>query len=294
MSYEFMSDEPLAQGVRRIVREEVAAATEKLKVKKVVERDLAIHEVRKSVKRVRGLLKLMQPALGEAYSREASDWRDLGRRLSSLRDAGVTLEVFDELRPSCPKRLYGPIRHRLSGAIREVSPDVDRILARVALGLKRAEMRLKAWPLEGEGFSAVGPGFQLTYRRGLRALRAAQTDPSSENLHELRKRAKEHLFQVRLLRELWDDKLRRHEASARRLEETLGSHQNLAVLKTKILERPKGVGNPEDVESFLAVLDRTEGDLAEKALRLGERVYRERPAQWEKRVKRLWNRWADL
>jgi CHAD domain-containing protein len=95
MAYEFKRDEPVANGVRRIVREELSSAAENVKVKKVRERDLAIHELRKGVKRVRALLKLLRPVLGDTYPAEAQAWRGLGQRLSALRDAGAIIGAFD-------------------------------------------------------------------------------------------------------------------------------------------------------------------------------------------------------
>jgi len=282
MSYQFTKHEPVAEGARRIVCEEVAAAMERLQAKTVRERDEAIHEVRKAVKRVRGLLKLMRPVLGDAYEKEAKEWRDLGRRLSALRDAGAMVGAFDELRGQCSPRLYGAIRRRLLGDRRAMSGDVSGTMATVAAGLKRAEKRLKSWQIEGEGFGAIAPGLEQTYRNGWRALRTARRDPTPENLHELRKRTKEHLFQLRLLEVLWDGKLQRHEARVKRLDEILGSHQNLAVLRTKILEQP------EDVEKFLSVVDRIESGLAKEALELGEQVYEEPASRITKRVKHLW------
>ena len=292
MSYRFTRDEPVPEGVRRIVREEVSFATESLKLKKAGERDLAIHEVRKGVKRVRGLLKLLRPVLGDAYIAEDRAWRDLGRRLSAFRDAGVMVGAFDELRASCPKRLYGPVRRRLAGNKQTLSHDVAGAITAVATGLKRAETRLKQWRVQGEGFQAIAPGLKRTYRQGLRALQEAETDPAPDNLHELRRRAKEHLYQLRLLEGVWDAKLRRHEAKVRRLEEMLGSHHNLAVLKTKILEQPAEAGTAKDLEAFLAVLDEMEQDLAEGALKLGARVYKDSSADVTKHVKRLWQNWT--
>jgi CHAD domain-containing protein len=202
------------------------------------------------------------------------------------------------LRASCPPRLYNPIRRRLAKNKREESHDVSGILAKVAAGLKRAEKRLNSWPLKAEGFQAIGPGMKRTYRRGLRALRKARADPSTENLHDLRKRSKEHLYQVRLLEGLWDGRLRRHEKRVQHMEEMLGSRQNLAVLKTKILEQPESLGKPSiakpgDVEKLLGVLDEMEEDLASSALKLGARVYENPSGRWEKDVKRLWGDWAN-
>jgi CHAD domain-containing protein len=296
MAYEFMSDEPVVEGVRRIVHEEVLSAAERSKVRSAGEKDEAIHEIRKGVKRIRGLLKLMEPLLGDAYAGEAGTWRELGRRLSGLRDAGAMLGTLEELRERCPHVVHRAIRRRLIRSKREMEhkENVAAILTRVAGGLRRAEAKVKSWPLAGDGFEAIAPGLRKTYSRGLKALKCAEADPTPENLHKLRRRAKEHLFQMRLLKGLWNGKLRRHEEKVERLEEMLGSHQNLVVMKTKILEAPNGTGTAAEMEKFLEALEQTENELAAKALKMAGRVYDQSPARVEKDTKRLWAHWADL
>jgi CHAD domain-containing protein len=297
MSYEFTSDEPVGAGVRRIVRDEIGLSSKKLMVKTTQARDEAIHEVRKSVKRVRGLLKLLRPALGETYYlEEERAWRDLGRRLAALRDAGAMVEVIDDLRNSCPREVYQPVRRCLVAVKRqtEQAEDVARVLARVKTGLRCAETRLQACPLESDGFEAISPGFRQTYRQGIRALRSACERPSAENLHQLRKRAKEHLYQVRLLAGLWDAKLRQHENRVRRLEEMLGARQNLAVLKKTILGQSPGIGQEREVEVFLTVLDRMERKLTQKSLKEAEKVYGKPAWKLTGHVERLWTEWRNL
>ena len=296
MAYKFASDEPVAEGVRRIVHEEVSSAAERSKARTSAEKDEAIHEIRKSLKRIRGLLKLMEPVLGDTYRREAEGWRELARRLSPLRDAGAMLGALDEMRERCPHLVHSAIRRRLVQGKRELEQkeDVSATLRKVVTGLKRSEAKLKSWPLEGNGFEAVAPGLQKTYKRGLQALRTVQAEPSADNLHRLRRRAKEHLYQVRLLEGLWDGKLRRHESKVSKLEEILGSHQNLVVMKMKILEIPGRKAAAAEVNKFLEALEQREKDLAARAIKLGARVYNESPARVKKTAKQLWKHWADL
>ncbi len=60
-------------------------------------RETAIHEARKSVKKIRGALRLMRPGLGNVYRDENDAFRDIGRRLSEVRDAVAMIEVFDSV-----------------------------------------------------------------------------------------------------------------------------------------------------------------------------------------------------
>jgi CHAD domain-containing protein len=289
MSYDFTRSEPVPLAARRIVREEIAFATDSLKVTRAADRDDAIHEVRKSVKRVRSLLKLLRPVLGDRYDLEAGAWRNLGQILSGVRDAEAMLELFEELRPQCPARLYAPLHRRLARNKHQTLRDIDLVMTKLASGLKRSTHGLKSWRMEDRGFQTIATGWKQTYRRGARAVRAAEKDASPENLHRLRKRTKEHFFQLRLLKGLWDGKLRSHKAKVERLEEMLGSHHNLVVLKTAILQQPA-----VNAEEFLRVLDKMEKDLARKALKLAAMVYAEPTSRITQRVEQRWERWTDL
>jgi hypothetical protein len=265
MNYRFMKGAPVSLEVRRIVLEEIASASEKLRL---VNGDEAIHEVRKGAKRVRALLKLV------GLVQEAAAWRRLGRTLSASRDASAVLELLEELRQECPQRLCAPIRRRLMDG----TPDLNAVIRKTSAALKRIG---KIWPVQGDGFAAIEGGWRRTYRQGVHALREVEKDGSAENLHRLRRRAKEHYYQLRLVEELLDRKLRRHQKRVRRLEKVLGVHQNLVVLKTKVMERPGS-------EEFLAVLEARERHLAAKVLRLGTRVYRGSVSRMAERLKRLW------
>jgi hypothetical protein len=65
--------------------------------------------------------------------------------------------------------------------------------------LRDASARVPDWPLEREGFGALAPGFKRIYRRGRRAYRAARREPSTENLHELRKRTKDPWYAAQIV-----------------------------------------------------------------------------------------------
>ena len=276
--------EPVAKAIQRIVGEEIAAAAHQLSSAK--DRDDAIHEVRKSVKKVRGVLRLMQPALNGAYEREAGAWRAIGRRLAGLRDAGAVIGAFDEICETCPKKAVAGIRRHLMAKKRDLEKkeDVSRVFALVEQALKRAQRRVRKLNPAGEGFSAIGPGLRRTFKKGEQALSMAQTEPSTENLHDLRKRVKEQLYQVRLLEGLWDGKLRRHEKRLSKLEGILGRHHNVSVLCSKITQ-PR---TPQ-VQAFLKCAGDFEADLAKRAMKLAKRVYDKPAGDFAGLFEKLWN-----
>jgi CHAD domain-containing protein len=276
--------EPVANSVRRIVGEEIAAAEQRLGSPE--DRDETIHEVRKSVKKVRGVLRLMQPVLNGTYQREVDAWREIAHRLAGLRDAGAVIGAFDEICETCPQKVGPAIRQQLLAKKRELEKkeDVSRVFSLVGTDLKRAERRVRRWNPAGEGFSAIAPGLRKTFKKGNEALRTASAEPSPENLHDLRKRVKEQLYQLRLLEALWDTRLRRQEKRLGKLEDTLGRHHNVVVLRSKIAPQP----TPE-VAAFLKYAGEFEADLAKRALKMAKRVYRDSAGKFTRRVERLWN-----
>jgi CHAD domain-containing protein len=57
--------------------------------------------------------------------------------------------------------------------------------------------------------SALAPGFRRIYRRRRRACRTARQEPSTENLHELRKRAKYLWYAAQIARAAAPMKMKR-------------------------------------------------------------------------------------
>src|SRR5262249_59732979 len=80
MSFQLRPGEPLRKTTRRIVRKQIDAALEELTGANKGPRDEAVHEARKSLKRVRAVLRLVRPVIGEkAYRRENTCFRDAAR-----------------------------------------------------------------------------------------------------------------------------------------------------------------------------------------------------------------------
>src|SRR5215469_16277778 len=97
MLFRLTHDESAPRGLRRVAREEIDSAVAHLRVKTASKRDESVHKARKSIKKLRGLVRLLTPELGDAGKRENAALRDLGRTLSSVRDAAAIVETVDLL-----------------------------------------------------------------------------------------------------------------------------------------------------------------------------------------------------
>jgi CHAD domain-containing protein len=163
----------------------------------------AVHETRKALKRLRALLRLLEPNLGEeVYAREDAAIRDAGRRLSGSRDAEVLLATLDGLIESHPGKLAGRggvarLRAHLSserdGAWRSTLADsAARVLTLEEL--RACRVRVAAWePPQRHGVELVQPGFTRVYRQGRRRYRRAAHGRGERTLalHPWRKRVKD-------------------------------------------------------------------------------------------------------
>ena len=97
MRYCFKRRERVAKGVERIARDQLDRALKELRGKSS---DAAIHRARKRLKTVRAVLRLVRPELTTGvFERENTAFRDIGRRLSVVRDADALLETIEDLRP---------------------------------------------------------------------------------------------------------------------------------------------------------------------------------------------------
>ena len=96
MAWRFEPGEKLPDAFRRVAAEEVARIEAGVKAKNA-NGAKATHEARQSFKRLRALLRLAGPALGDGFDEESQRWREAGQRLATLRDGTVLRETFDQV-----------------------------------------------------------------------------------------------------------------------------------------------------------------------------------------------------
>src|SRR4051812_44625789 len=85
MSYRFELREEVGSSFTRIATEQIDRVLRDLKPSK--DANLAVHEGRKSLKRLRALLRLVRPGIGDAtFKAENARFRDIGALFSADRD----------------------------------------------------------------------------------------------------------------------------------------------------------------------------------------------------------------
>jgi CHAD domain-containing protein len=299
MAYRLKRSESIPEGIKRVSSEQIDSAIDQLSGRNSKKRPQAVHEARKSIKKVRGALRLVEPELGSIFRDENSTLRDIGRELSVIRDAEAIIEVFDGLVEKFKDQIQHDtligIRRGLQRSKRETekAAGVERVTKHAVATLRSVGRRVETWPLKTDGFRAIAPGLENAYRRGRKALRTAQQDPTAVNYHDLRKRAKDHWYHVRLLENLWSEVMQAQEASLKNLQTWLGDDHNLVVLREKLESEPGKYGDDKTVEVFLTLADQHQRELRDNSISLAERVYDEKPKQLTLRMSKLWDAWQN-
>lgn len=301
MGYRLKVDEPVADGVKRVVLEEIDKATTMLRQngdKRDHDQDDGIHEARKSFKKIRAVLRLVRPSLGAAYGRENAWFRDVARELSGLRDAQAVLESLEKLRKACPEQtdqaLFADIRTALARrrtAAEDHDTDLAKTVERVCADLDDVRQRIEAWDLGRAGFAAIGPGLRRTYRRGRQARAITRRSPSDEAFHEWRKRVKYHWYHVRLLQDLWPGMLKPYRASLKEMSTILGDDHDLVVLKQAVAASDSVARDSTACATFTALVDRRQEQLRAAAHPLGERIYADKPKCLHGQFQSYWQTW---
>jgi CHAD domain-containing protein len=286
--YRLGSDETARKAIRRIARGQLGYSIAVLSGDEGPGGAEAIHEVRKSLKRLRTLLRLNRDLLGDQrYRSENLTLRDLGRSLSAARDAQVLLDTLSDLRTQedTPPEVWSHFRSVLEAEIQSGSSGPNGAVGEdPAQTLEAARLRVSTWPFPDRGgVRVLAPGFERIYRRGRRAMRAAQSDASVENLHELRKRAKDLWYAAQLLRAAAPKRMKKLARRAHRLSDLLGDDHDLAILAERAHASPE-LFESSELELLNALIETRRDQLRHKALREATQLYGRKPRKQMRRL----------
>jgi len=299
MSYRFDQDESVQAGVRRIAGEQIDKAIGEIDDDQLDAHE-TVHQVRKRCKKVRALARLVRPAFDD-YREENERFRDAARTLSHIRDLTATIETFDDLVDAFADQInvphLGEIRTAMVHARDERiadEADLDERIRAFRRVMVEGRQRAERWTIDAEEFGAVAGGLRKTYGRARDRLAEAFDEPTTERLHEFRKRAKYHWYHLRLLRDVWAPvvKKRRNEADA--LADLLGDDHDLAMLGRRLLDETQAQrAEPRDAQALLGLIDRRRAELRERARPIAERLFVEKPGRLIDRYAAYWSAWRE-
>lgn len=294
MSYRIETEEAVEEAVRRIALEQVGQAISLLRSMADENAEQSVHECRKRVKKLRGLIRLVRPSLGKSYRPANVVFRNASRRLSPFRDAHALAATFDDVVAADPQRLpaggLGPVwrelARRADQSTRSLSGDSPPVQRALEL-LNEGADAVDGWALDDSGWDAVSGGLARTYRQGLTALGEVDEQPTPDRFHELRKRAKYTWYHLQLI-DSAPPMLDSTAARFHRMSDALGDAHDLAVMRDVFLEDPEAFGGSDMVDAALVLVDGYRSLLERRGMALAAWLYAERPDAWVERFGAYW------
>lgn len=294
--YALLEGEPASAGIRRIADGRAADALDHLRRAEGEGLTEGVHEARKSLKKLRSVLRLVRPRLGEGlYRLENGRFGDAGRVLSDLRDADALSESVDALRERFARDLHPAALEPLARALEAARGDTPALAGTAPPQVGRAIAIIEAgragisqWPLDRDGFALVRPGLRYAYARGGTGLAAVARRPDEEAVHEWRKRVKDLWYMTAVLERTFPAVLGAAAEQAHELSSLLGDHHDLAVLAARLTADPDLLGGALPAATMADLIETRQAELIERALPLGRRLYAEKPKRFCARIDAYW------
>jgi CHAD domain-containing protein len=242
--------------------------------------DVAVHSMRKELKRARAALRMLRECIGVVeYRRDNALIRDAARPLTPVRDAKVLLQTLEQVEPKKEtgsreffRRLRKLLEEKRRLARRELRPTDLAAAARVLRGIRR---RAAALP-ESRLAAHHTHGLEHAFKKARSAFAGAKRQGTDERLHEWRKQTKYFANQLEMLLPLDRKHLDESHRHATQLADCLGDDHDLAIVTAQISKHAEGA-HPEAHHAGARRLIRTvkgrRKKLQRRAMQLGHRLY---------------------
>jgi CHAD domain-containing protein len=236
MSFELHERTHIERELVKIVRRELRHTVDALTASAAnAAGEQAVHESRKSVKKVRAVAAFLKQAGAKPPRKDRWRLKVAARALSRLRDSAAIVETFDRVRHRYPKQLsertYNALRRALvdSRDREHERAQRDGAVGKAVKRLRATRRSAKHWSPPSIEVSDIGAIVGASYRRSRVAMKRARATQRSATLHDWRKELKTLWYQLRLAKPLTAG-VPPLVAGLERLETGLGEDHNLVIL----------------------------------------------------------------
>ena len=287
MSYELRHGEILGDNLCRVCRKQIEGAIAVAKGETKTD-DTPVHEMRKHLKKARAALRLVRKEIGRGlYRTQDHVLRDVGRLTSEIRDAEVRLQTVRELQEVTQRdgqATYGNLEVMLTLELENFMAAFAEWQTQAVPLLEQAGSAVDCWALGQFNIEQLSRVVQVSYKRGRKALGTATTDPTTENFHEFRTRAKTLWYQLRILRPVNPVVLKTLSDDLHSLGDLLGRAHDLSFLGARLRSEHGKSKWQREGQRLLAVIEVSQSDLQRGAAELAEHFFAERPRDFGSRI----------
>ena len=274
--------EDVAAALVRLVVADLSAAQQEFRASGT--REERIHRVRQRLKRVRAILRVLEPAFGESALSARRSLTEAARMLARARDADAAAASARGLAAAASPgndlgftRVASTLGEEAERAHHERTP-----IGEVNKRLAAARTLLETFSDEFDGGALMVAALRRSYAKGRKAMRKAETSLATPDLHRWRKAAKELWYLIRLARRRVPKSRRKFAPDLARLGDVLGHDNDHAMLAEKLALSPTG-----DISllSQLSLIASKRRSLEADAFALGARLYKRKPGKFARKVR---------
>ena len=294
MSYELRHDETLGGNLCRIsgkqIEDAIAVAKDEVKTD-----DTPVHEMRKHLKKARAALQLVRKEIGRGLFQEQNRClRNVGRLTSDIRDAEVRLQTVRQLQEATQRhgrRAYEKLEEMLTLELENFIAAFAEWQTQALPMLERALLAIDRWTLDQFNCKQLSRAVQRSYKRARRALGEATANPSAENFHAFRTKAKTLWYELRVLRPVNPVVLKSLSDDLRALTDLLGRAHDLSFLDARLRSEHGKSKWQREAHKLLAIIEVSQNDLQRGAAELAQHFFAERPRDFGCRVTTWLQEW---
>jgi CHAD domain-containing protein len=275
----------------KIVRRELRHAVRVLKASAGGAVQSAVHESRKSLKKVRAVAAFLEEAGGRLPRKDRKRLKAAARALSRLRDSAAIVDTFDRVRRRYPKQLpehtLRILRRGLVGSRNREQARArrDGVVDDAVEGLATTRISAKRWESPAINVSDISPVVAASYRRSRTAMKRARGTGQSATLHRWRKELKTLWYQLRLVKPLTIG-VAPLVADLKRLETKLGDDHNLVVLAASLRGCRDLRTMRDQIRQIGRLAARMRRPLRQRAFALGRRLHTRTPKAFARWIRR--------
>jgi CHAD domain-containing protein len=295
MAFRVRPEESIAHGLRRLAKKELASARQQLQRTSPPDDD-AIHEARKSVKKVRAVVHLIEADDGRGLRGSKKRLRAVSRALSQSRDADAMIVILQKLLDRQPRLLsehtLARVRHLLADHKHAVAQRTAREGSWKAAvqELRALHAAVKRWSPAHNRFGTLAPGLRVTHSRGRKAMARALERHRAADFHEWRKQLKALWYELRLI-ESSGAVLHKDAVTLSRAETWLGEDHDVVLLCAYLSSNQPFAYDSIEFQRLKQVGRQYQQELRRKAIASTKAIYGTPAGAYVRRIKRAWKNW---
>ena len=306
MSYRLRHGESLGDNLSRICRKQIERAIAIASGEKKTN-DTPVHEVRKCLKKARAASRLVRKEIGRGLFQEQDRaLRNVARLTSEIRDAEVrlqTVQQFQGIKRRRGRSNYAKLEGMLMLELENFMAAFAEWQTQALPMLEKARANIECWPLDSFSCKQLRRAIQRSYKEARHSLRSAQENPTTENFHHFRTKAKRLWYELRIARPINPVVIKNLTDDLDALGNLLGRAHDLSFLGDRLRRddrsrdgqiRPRQQSAWEqEGHKLLALIEVSQGDLQRGAAELADHFFAERPRDFGERLAAWLKDWEN-